>query len=178
MSHAYSRAANLLGALIQGLSDEIEHAAHAAAGQGGQAPAALVQMAGYPGQTIEELRIRVGLTHSAVVRLLDRLVERGLVERARGRDDARVVRLALTEEGRRVAAAVLDARAGVLERVLASLPEESRTRLESILDDVLPGLPATSAQSSQMCRMCELRACPADRCPVEARYQELTAQGR
>jgi DNA-binding MarR family transcriptional regulator len=61
---------------------------------------ALDGRAGSPtvGQLAENLFIR----HHSAVGLLDRLTDRGLVERARGSEDRRQVRVGLTAEGRRV----------------------------------------------------------------------------
>lgn len=49
---------------------------------------------------ITDLHRRVLLSQPALSRLVDRLVERGLVERCEDAGDRRVVRLALTEAGR------------------------------------------------------------------------------
>ena len=52
------------------------------AGQSGSAPAALVSLAGYlDGGPIDSLRTPLGLTHSAAVRVVDRLADAGLVRR-------------------------------------------------------------------------------------------------
>ncbi len=53
------------------------------------AAAALVQIEGEPGCSIELVAGRIGLTHSATVRVVDKLAERGLVEKDRARKDAR-----------------------------------------------------------------------------------------
>jgi len=112
MQHTHDRVANLLGVLALAVADQMACAMTEAAAQGGGAPAALVQIADHPGLTIEELRRRVGLSHSTVVRLLDRLAARGLVRRDRNRQDARTAGLRLTGQGQALARSVLAARRG------------------------------------------------------------------
>jgi len=113
------------------------------------------------------------LTHPAVVRLLDRLDERGLILRRRGGADARVTSITLTEQGQAVAAEVTAARGAVLEKALLAVSGDQQHHLERLLEALLAEWPRTVDHSCQMCRLCDLSACPADRCPVEQRYQQL-----
>ncbi|MEU4689413.1 MarR family transcriptional regulator [Actinoplanes sp. NPDC023714] len=172
MTHAPQRLGNLLGALASSVSTQIDHATTVAAGQGGGAPAALVQLAQHRDLSVDDLRRRLNLTHSAVVRLLDRLADRGLISRDRSDEDGRRRRLSLTPAGEALAGVVLDARARVLAAALGPLDARERGLLEGILDRLLLALPTSADHSSQVCRLCCLRDCPADRCPVEDRYQE------
>ena len=68
------RLENLLGALSIALSDEIERVTTDASGHGASVPAALSILLRRPGCTIETLRTHIGLSHSATVRLVDRIV--------------------------------------------------------------------------------------------------------
>jgi MarR family transcriptional regulator, negative regulator of the multidrug operon emrRAB len=178
MQHTYSRLANLLGVLSQAVADQMTEAMGAMADQGGGAPAALVQIADHPGLTTEELRRRIGLSHSATVRLIDRLAARGLVLRERNQQDARTAGLRLTAEGAAAAGSVQTAREQVTTAVVNRLAPGRQRELESLLDEMLTDMPATSEHGVQLCRLCCLRDCPADRCPVELRYQELLREGR
>ncbi|MEH0935371.1 MarR family winged helix-turn-helix transcriptional regulator [Micromonospora psammae] len=178
MTHAPDRLNNLLGALVDALSRQVELATTAVAGQGGGAPAALVQLARHSDLTVDDLRRRLALTHSAVVRLLDRLAERDLVARHRSTVDARRARLSLTPAGAALAAAVLEARARVLAAAVDDLDTAESAALEALLDRLLLALPTSAEHSSQICRLCHLRDCPADRCPVEMRYQEFVSRSR
>ena len=65
VSYAHNRKMNLLGAAALALSDDINAATARAAGQAGQAPAALVELAEHPGLTVDGLRRRLNLTHPA-----------------------------------------------------------------------------------------------------------------
>jgi DNA-binding MarR family transcriptional regulator len=178
MHHTQRRLENLLGVFASAVAEQIADATATAAGQGGGAPAALVQIADHPDVTIEELRRRLGLSHSSVVRLLDRLAVRGLVRRSRGQVDARTARLRLTSDGATAAESVLRARSAVIGRVVGRLSPRDRRDLERLLDEMLRNEPLTPDGASQLCRLCCLRDCPADRCPVEQRYRELLSQGR
>src|SRR5918912_4475080 len=114
VSDAHNRPANLLGALVDSLSAAVDRATQGVSGQGGLAPAVLLQLAQHPGLSVDDVRRRVGLTHSGVVRLVDGLVVRGLVVRQRSGPDARVTRLRLTATGARLASSVAPARRDVL----------------------------------------------------------------
>jgi MarR family transcriptional regulator, negative regulator of the multidrug operon emrRAB len=144
-----------------------------AAVQGGQAPAALVELAEHPGLTVDGLRRRLKLTHPAVVRLLDRLDERGLVRRRRGGAVARTTSIALTEQGEAVAAEVTASRGAVLEKAMLTMTGDQQRHLEQLLETLVAGWPRTLDHSCQICRLCDLSACPADRCPVERRYRHF-----
>ena len=176
MSYAHNRTANLLGATVLALGDDLNAATSQAAGQAGQAPAALVELAEHPGLTVDGLRRRLKLTHPAVVRLLDRLEERDLVRRHRGNPDARTTSVTLTELGEAAAAQVTDARRAVLEQALDVLTSDQQRDLERLLGTVLAAWPRNLDHSCQMCRLCDLSACPADQCPVEQRYQQFEAE--
>ena len=176
VSYALNRRMNLLGAAVLALSDDMNAAAARAAGQAGQAPAALVELAGHPGLSVDGLRRRLKLTHPAVVRLLDRLDESGLIRRRRGGADARVTSITLTGQGQAVATEITAARGAVLEKALLGMTDDQQQHLEQLLETLLAEWPRTLDHSCQICRLCDISACPADRCPVEQRYQQFAGQ--
>jgi hypothetical protein len=55
----------------------------------------------------------------------------------------------------------------------AHLTDDQQHHLEQLLETLLADWPRTLDHSCQMCRLCDLSACPADRCPVEQRYQHF-----
>jgi DNA-binding MarR family transcriptional regulator len=62
----------------------------------------MLALAGFPGRewaTVKELAERLQLKHHSVVELVNRAQQQGLVERAPDPDDARVVRVVLTDAG-------------------------------------------------------------------------------
>ena len=79
----------------------IQAAAEEVLDHGGETPAALIVIGYAAGLSNDMLRRIVGLSHPGAVRLVDKLVSDGLVERGPGRD-GRQVALQLTKRGRRV----------------------------------------------------------------------------
>jgi DNA-binding MarR family transcriptional regulator len=159
------RTANLLGALVVALHDEMESATTAAAEHGAAYPAALTTMLGESGLSIEALRQILGLSHSGTVRLLDALEREGTVERRSGKD-ARSVALQLTPRGRRQARSVLEARQGSLQPALSALTGGERAQLLRLTEKLLGALTRNRKHSDHICRLCDLSACPDASCPV------------
>jgi DNA-binding MarR family transcriptional regulator len=171
MSHAYAsaRTANLLGALAVGVTDRIRHETEQLFAQGPSAPAALLALSGPgAGRSIEALRSTVGLTHSGAVRLVDRLVAGGLVERRAGADQ-RSTALYLTPAGRRAVRRILAHREAVLEGVLAVLTTEERELLARTCERLLGQVTTGAEYQVWVCRLCDREACGRGRgwCPVE-----------
>ena len=69
------------GAFALAISDDIVRASSSRAPEAGPAASALALLAHKPGLSIRMLAIRVGLSHAGTVRLVDRLVSEGLIER-------------------------------------------------------------------------------------------------
>ena len=159
------RAANLLGATALAVGDLLREATERGAAHGATAPAALVSLANYPGQTIDELRRVVGLSHSGAVRLVDRLAADGLVAR-RPATDARAVALELTPAGRQAARRALGERQAAIVALLAA--DEERDRLVGALEKLLARLTSDEASKRRLCRLCDEAACLEDAsCPVD-----------
>ncbi len=59
----------------------------------------LMRIANGPGQTAAELCRAIGYDSGSMTRMLDRLVEQGLIRRDRSDEDRRIIRLSLTEAG-------------------------------------------------------------------------------
>lgn len=166
-----ARGANLVGALVTALNDEMEAATGRAAGHVAACPAALVTVGGAPGQTIEQLRRILGLSHSGTVRLLDRLESEGLLQRRAGRD-GRSVALWLTPAGKRNYHLVLEERRRILADALGLLSGTEQAQLIHLTEKLLAGLTRDRAHSDHICRLCDLNVCPETSCPVECAAQE------
>jgi len=69
----------------------------------------------------------------AMTRMLDRLERKGLVQRVRCPDDRRVVKLALTEEGKAVYPKLIETAAKVINRKLEGFTRTEAQQLESLL---------------------------------------------
>jgi MarR family transcriptional regulator, negative regulator of the multidrug operon emrRAB len=172
MPHAHvgeaGRQANLLGALSLTVADRLRAAAERGAGQSGSAPAALVSLAGYlDGRPIDALRGPLGLSHSAAVRVVDRLVQGGLARRQQG-SDRRSVAVELTAAGHRAGANAVAARREALEQALSALDREERVELTRLHEKLLMALTDSRATAGNTCRLCDIDACghKQGRCPV------------
>jgi DNA-binding MarR family transcriptional regulator len=162
------REANVLGALALVITDQTAQAAAAAAGQSLSAAAALSALHHFLDRpTIDKLRRVLGLTPSGAVRLVDRLVEAGLVTRGPG-SDGRSRSIVLTARGRRAVARISAARAAVLGGALAGLSRRDRDALHALLGQVMANVVQAKDGGAWICRLCDLAACgrAAGHCPA------------
>jgi MarR family transcriptional repressor of emrRAB len=160
------RLENLLGALAVAVSDAVSEAVQTASGHAGAIGAAMAVLAQEPGLNIEQLKVPLGRTQSATVRIVNQLVADGYAERRAG-PDGRTVAVFLTAAGQTAAAAVLDRRAEVLREILAGLPAARRDDLEDTVSVLLTSLTRGVADAERICRLCDVAACPPSRCPVD-----------
>jgi DNA-binding MarR family transcriptional regulator len=110
--------------------------------------------------TNDTLQFALGLSQPACVRLVDRVVESGLVVRRRRAGD-RKVWLALTAKGRRAAAAVLSHEREPVEAALrAALPDPGElSRFVAALDKVATEVLGATTDPARFCRSCDVEAC-------------------
>lgn len=161
------RAANILGAFALALTDKVSTAVKAAGLSNDMASAAVIQIGFEPGISIERLRNSLGLSHSATVRLIDGLQAEGLVSRERNSAlDSRVAVLMLTPKGKAQMRTTLAARAEITEPILRRMSSEEITALLAFLDKALPCVVEEGHDTDVVCRLCDIDACPQDRCPV------------
>lgn len=159
------RLANLLGALVVALGDALDAEVETAAGRPGATGAALAVLAQEPGLGIEQLKLPLRRTQSATVRVVDQLVAEGYAERRPGHD-RRSVSVFLTDTGTAAAGGLLDRRYQVLRDAVAVLDAGERAALTITLEKMLGGMTEDFVHSEQICRLCDIGACPAPRCPV------------
>jgi MarR family transcriptional regulator, negative regulator of the multidrug operon emrRAB len=157
------RAGNLLGAASLAVADAVRRAVEDAVGLGGAVPAALVTVDAYPGRSMEALRAALGISQPGVVRLVERVEERGWVRR--GSSGGRAVALSLTPAGRRTVARLLRARDDALAELLRPLEPAERDQLEPLLEKLLAARTGDRRDLEQLCRLCDRPAC--GRCPVD-----------
>ena len=158
--------ANILGALAVLIQDRVEGAWQSDLDLSPMAAAALVQIDGEPGCTIELVAGRIGLTHSATVRVIDKLAERGLVEKDRARKDARAQSLTLSKTGKRIAQQLHAARNRVTDDLLAGLDPAQRKALESAIGAILHRTVEPGREADVTCRVCDDRRCSPEICPI------------
>ncbi len=157
--------ANQLGALALALADDMRAAAEAAACEPGPAAAALVLAGHVPNLSIAALAPAVGLSHPGAVRLVDRLVADGLMQRQPSPQDRRAVQLQLTPAGRDRAMAVQAARTAPLRQLVAMLDPAEARMLAGAVARLLAARVASEGDALRLCRLCDHDRC--DTCPAE-----------
>lgn len=103
----------------------------------------LLHLAAGRAQTAAELARNCMQSPGAMTRMIDRLVDKGMIERERSTTDRRVVRLRLTPEGQRCAAQLPAIVKGVNQDVLSPLSAEERQQFQRYLLRVYTALPQT-----------------------------------
>lgn len=167
------RSGNVLGALAVGLGDGLTRAAQRDVPE--SCPAAAIALAGHlPGLSIRQLSRALRLSHSATVRLVDRLADQGFVTRGRSTGDGRTAALMLTDRGAEVYTSVLGARRQYLEEVLSVLSPEERALYTDLTAKLLSQMIEKGENPLSVCRLCDVDAC--SDCPVEG--QVLAAEQR
>lgn len=121
------------------------------------AVAALITIRDQEPLSIGDIARIVGLTHSAAVRLVDRLEKDWLVRRQRrvGRE----VMVEITSRGRRRAQQLQDSRITAVSAFLACLDEDDLASLSQVVDKVLRVHCRETHDPDQFCRMCRRNGC-------------------
>ena len=161
---------NLVGVVALAIATQIRDATETAAGQSASAPAALVLIRRYPEITVDVLGRYLQLSQSGAVRLVERLTQKGWVQRNRGQDK-RFVTLSLTEAGEGVAIAVLRERQQQIAQTLTVLTSDEQQQLSQILTKISSQQPNIGEQAEFLCRLCDMSVCPLDVC--QDRWAEL-----
>jgi MarR family transcriptional regulator, negative regulator of the multidrug operon emrRAB len=161
------RTANMLAAFAGEVTERVGTAIKRHPNQTGSAAAALNIMGFWEGITNAQLSRALKLSHTATVRLVDKLEAQGLVE-ARGGKDKRATHLHLTEAGRNAVLPMLTARCAAVERYLTVLTPAEEQQLAGLLVKLMQPLGADAYSVCHFCRLCDLATCPADQCPMHA----------
>ncbi len=159
------RTANLLGVVGLAVADRMEETARDVLNRAGETPAALVVIGHGFGPSNDQLRRILGLSHPGTVRLVDRLVADGLVER-REAQDKRAIALHLSETGHVLREDLLRGRLAAIRPLLTPLTEAEQETLASLLHKLLSSMETTAADRRMLCRLCDTRVC--SNCPIPA----------
>ncbi len=162
------KTANLLGAIGLAVSDRITETAQSVLNHSGETPAALVVIGYGLGPSNDLLRRILGLSHPGTVRLIDRLVADGLVERRRG-PDKRTIALYLTEDGDARREELLAERLAALKPFLSALDPSEQQTFDSLLHKILASMDTTDLERCSLCRLCDNRICVD--CPIPADFR-------
>ena len=165
------RTANLLGVVGLAVADRIEETARDILNHVGETPAALVVIGYGCGPSNDQLRRILGLSHPGTVRLIDRLVADGLVERREGRD-RRAIALYLSERGMALREELLKGRLAAIRPLLSPLTDAEQETLAALLHKLLSSMETTDMERRTLCRLCDDRVCT--NCPIPADKQATT----
>ena len=165
------RTANLLGALAGEVANRIERQGKVHPNETNSAVAALNVIGFYEGCSNGALSRALGLSHTATVRLVDKLELAGFVLSEIG-TDKRSVALRLTDLGRQRTRTVIRERCMRLADVIDVLTAQQRRQLDDIAETLLKSMVTAARDADHICRLCDDAACSPSRCPV---HQKATA---
>lgn len=161
--------ANLLGALGLAVSDRILETARTILNHSGETPAALVVIGYGQGPSNDLLRRILGLSHPGTVRLVDRLVHDGLVDRKKGPDN-RTIALYLTREGEVRREQLLAGRLAAIKLFISPLDASEQKMFDRLLHKILSSMETTDLERCSLCRLCDNRVCL--NCPIPAGFRD------
>jgi DNA-binding MarR family transcriptional regulator len=162
------RTANLLGVVGLAVADRIEQTAREILNHAGETAAALVVIGYGLGPSNDQLRQILGLSHPGAVRLVDRLVADGLVERCEGRDK-RAIALFLTKQGELRRRKLLKGRLAAIRPFLEPLTKPEQGALAALLHKMLSLMETTDLERRTLCRLCDDSVC--SNCPIPADFR-------
>lgn len=166
------RTANLLGALAGEIAERMERQGKLHPNETSSATAALNVIGFYEGCSNGALSRALGLSHTATVRLVDKLELAGLVHSETG-VDKRSVALRLTDLGRQRARTVIHERCLRLGDFIDVLTPQQRRQLDDIAETLLKSMVEAAQDADHICRLCDGAACPPVRCPVHQKAVAL-----
>jgi DNA-binding MarR family transcriptional regulator len=172
------RTANLLGALAGEVANRLDRQLKSHPDQTNSSAAALNIIAYYEGCTNARLARALHLSHTAAVRLVDKLEVEGLVE-SRDADDGRAVALYLAVAGKAQAWTILEGRCVTLSGLIDVLSGKEQDQFARCLEKILCCLTETRDHADYIFRLCDDIACPPEQCAVHlAAIQHGTEGGR
>ena len=102
---------------------------------------ALMELLINPGIEQMELSRRLGLSKSAISRLLLRLARRGQIQRTKSRDDGRVYNLSLTQKGKSRAEVINRESLMTFKAIISGLSKDATDQLSKSLPLLIKALP-------------------------------------
>jgi DNA-binding MarR family transcriptional regulator len=123
--------------IIIGAVRQHSRALEAACGIGGTQVWMLATIAESPDITVSQVSQALSIHISTASNLLDKMARAGLVDRVRGEEDRRVVRLRLTEEGKAIIDRAPKPITGLVFNALEQLPTDALTRLDGDLSNLI-----------------------------------------
>ncbi|WP_439526829.1 MarR family winged helix-turn-helix transcriptional regulator [Roseovarius mucosus] len=167
------RLANLLNAAATAISDAQAMSMARHADLKPSTTGAILTLGQHSALTLSELARIIGLSHSATVRLIDGLADKGLARRGDGQD-RREVAISLTIKGLRLYADLRKAQSEILIPLTEGLTPMERATLEVALSRILAALTKSRQSADHICRFCDEGVCGQDDCPVEVQAVALS----
>ncbi len=164
------RTANMLAAFAGEITERATAALKDHPNQTDSAFAALNIMSYWEGITNAQLARALDLSHTATVRLVDKLEAQGYVE-ARAGEDKRATHLHLTSAGRKAVQPVLVARCAAVKGYLNALSAAEEKQFARLLEKLMRPLGKDAYGVSHFCRLCDFNVCPGDECPMHANME-------
>jgi MarR family transcriptional repressor of emrRAB len=168
------RTANMLAALAGEITERVEATLKTHPNQTDSASAALNIMGFWEGITNTQLSRALGLSHTATVRLVDKLEAQGFVEAREGKDK-RATHLYITPAGREAVLPGLVARCAAVKGYLEVLSAAEERQFADLLEKLMKPIGTDAYRVSHFCRLCEFTACPGDQCPMHANMESWPA---
>jgi DNA-binding MarR family transcriptional regulator len=159
---------NVIAAWALAVHDGLDAAARAS-GLAARDLAALTLVREHDGCSVDWLHPRVGLTQSGTVRLVDRLVEQGMLER--GAPLGRTTPLHATPAAETLLDSWQVARDDVVAGATTGLSAAERADLAAAMATTLEAQQRSRPQADATCRTCTWSSCGED-CPVDRSVHE------
>jgi DNA-binding MarR family transcriptional regulator len=172
------RMAKLIALVCNVVDRALMHEARAA----GKIPLSATQFAGlrfvalHPGTCVRDLAQGLHVSHSAAVKLTERLRARGLLERSECPDDRRRVCLRLTPTGQELWEQVRRAHAALVGQVLDEMGAEAARRLEEFATSFVKTAVRSVDRIGRVCLYCGVEHQAG--CPLSQAEEVLTGQPR
>lgn len=150
--------AHLMATYAQLVTDRVTARLESTLGSSGQAAAAIIHLGHAPGSSITQLSEVLSLSHPGTVRLVDKLVDERMVERAKGRD-GREKRLSLTVNGDAMRNTLLQQRQEAVMEVMGALFDAEWDMMREFLARLLRSAGQGDLGRQRMCRLCDPGLC-------------------
>lgn len=105
---------------------------------------------------VSDVALFMGVSNAAASRAVDRLVQRGYVDREESPTDRRAVELSVTQKARRLLAKFRAATDQILEEALGRFPPEELEQVAEVLDRLAVTLLDPEAGNEQVCFRCSI----------------------
>ena len=168
---------NLIGTLALKIHDLQMNAAVDVSGMSPTACACLISLAHQDTpQTISDIAAICNLSHSAAVRLVEKLETLGYLHKTALKSDGRKVHICLTSDGYEMRDTILKARRLAIEPALSKFSKSDWKVIEWAAGFILSDMTDSRLESEQICRLCDVDACGGSNCPVEKKALMFDAE--